>query len=419
MELLLLILLTLLFSAFFSGTEIAFLSSDRLRFQLDKSKGGIAAQILSRFFDKPDRFVTTLLLGNNIALVIYGLLMGQLLDPLLHRYFSGDAMNLLLQSLIGTIFILLMGEFLPKIAFRNNPNQILSFCAPLLGVIYLLLYPIVFLITMVSNFILFLLGQSKKKGVLQPSLSTADLEHYINQNKGEEGSGGSLETEVKMMQNAIEFSSLQVRDCMLPRNEIYAIDISTEAAVLEELFIKSGHSKLVVYDQSIDNAVGYIHVSELFRDEAWQKRIVAPLYVPESMNASKLMKSLMAKKKSMAIVIDEMGGTAGLVTLEDLVEEIFGDIEDEHDKRQRVARQIDENTYILSGRMEIDDVNERFGLSLPENDEYMTIAGLILHYHPSIPSSGEEIDIEGWCFEIIRSTSTRIVLVKLKRKEIG
>lgn len=404
------LLISLVASAFFSGIEIAFLSSDKLRLELDRNKGGVTAKILSLFYGRPDRFITAMLLGNNIALVIYGLLMARLMEPQLMHWLQNDILVLFTQSILSTILILFVGEFIPKVTFRTNPNLILHICALPLWLIYVVLYPSVFLISLLSRAILWLFGQKQESAGITPSLSLIDIEYYLESNQP---SGGEGETEVKIIQNAISFPSLQVRDCMIPRNEIVGVEYGAEMSTLEDTFIKTGLSKIIVYKENIDEVIGYIHSSEMFGSPDWQKRIVPPLFVPGSMFASKLMKQLMQRKKSIAIVIDELGGTAGLVTLEDVVEEIFGDIEDEHDFQKRVAKQVDDKTFILSGRMEIDDVNERFGLTLPDDEDFMTVAGFILHHHPSIPSQGEKIEIGELRFEILRSTSTKIVLVKM------
>ncbi len=404
------ILIALIFSALFSGTEIAFLSSDKLRLEIDKSKGGIRAKILSVFYNSPDRFITTMLLGNNVALVIYGLLIAEVLNPYLGKL-DNDVLVLFLQSVIGTIFILFMGEFIPKTIFKSNSNEALDILSLPLLLIYVLLYPFVYIISLMTNFILFICGQ-KDVAPIRPRLSTLDLEHYLESKQ--EDSDKEIETEVKIIQKAITFPTLQVRDCLIPRNEIVAVEYNTEKDKLEALFVETGFSKIIVYQNNIDDVLGYIHSSEMFKDEDWQKRIVPAVFVPESMFASKLMTTLMQKKKSIAVVIDELGGTAGLATLEDIVEEIFGNIEDEHDKQELTKQQLDEDTYLFSGRLEIDDVNEEFNLNLPEDEDFMTIAGYILNTHQSIPEQGEKICIDNFEFEVMSSTATKIVLVKLR-----
>ncbi|KGN68424.1 hemolysin family protein [Porphyromonas sp. COT-239 OH1446] len=407
------LLISLLLSAFFSGMEIAFVSSDKLRLELDRSRGGLTARALNLFYGRPDHFITTMLLGNNVVLVIYGLLVARLLEPWLESFLQSDVLVLLVQSLLGTLLILFMGEFIPKVTFRTNPNETMRFFSPVVLLIYLLLYPFVYIIGWITRGLLLLLGQRSSQTGITPSLSVADLEHYLESNQPSEGEEGELDTEVSLIQKALYFPSLQVRDCLIPRNEIVGVELGADIQELEEKFVRTGLSKIIVYRGSIDDVVGYIHSSEMFRGENWQDRIVPAVFVPESMYVNKLMTQLMQRKKSIAIVIDELGGTAGMITLEDVVEEIFGDIEDEHDHQKLTAKQVDEHTYILSARLEIDDVNERFGLSLPEHDDFMTIAGLILHHHQSIPAQGEVIEIEGLRFEILRSSATKIVLVRL------
>ena len=411
------IFLSLIASAFFSGMEIAFLSSDKLRLELDRSRGGVPAKILGIFYSRPDRFITTMLLGNNVALVIYGLLTAVLMEPWLKGLLGeNDGLILLAQSVISTLLILFVGEFLPKVTFRANPNRTMRFFAGILFLVYILLYPFAWIIGLITRAILFLAGQRTSSVAIRPQLSSLDLEYYLT-HSSDDGQASGIETEVKIIQNAISFSGLQVRDCLLPRNEIVGASIDSTRAHLEELFIRTGLSKLIVYKENIDEVVGYIHSSEMFRGDDWQKRIVSALFVPESMQASTLMRLLMQKKKSIAVVIDELGGTAGMVTLEDIVEELFGDIEDEHDRQKRVAKRLDDRTFVFSGRMEIDDINEKFGLTLPEDEDFMTIAGYILYHHPSIPSQGQILEIGDLRFEILRSTSTKIVLVKMTLPE--
>ena len=411
------IFLCLIASAFFSGMEIAFLSSDKLRLELDRSRGGVSARILGVFYSRPDHFITTMLLGNNVALVIYGLLTAVLMEPWLKSLLGeNDVLILLAQSVISTLLILFVGEFLPKVTFRANPNRTMHFFAGILFLVYILLYPFAWIIGLITRAILFLAGQRTSSVAIRPQLSSLDLEYYLT-HSSDDGQASGIETEVKIIQNAISFSGLQVRDCLLPRNEIVGASIDSTRAHLEELFIRTGLSKLIVYKENIDEVVGYIHSSEMFRGDDWQKRIVSALFVPESMQASTLMRLLMQKKKSIAVVIDELGGTAGMVTLEDIVEELFGDIEDEHDRQKRVAKRLDDRTFVFSGRMEIDDINEKFGLTLPEDEDFMTIAGYILYHHPSIPSQGQILEIGDLRFEILRSTSTKIVLVKMTLPE--
>lgn len=408
------ILITLAFSAYFSGVEIAFLSLDRLQLQMDRNKGGLIGKILDVFYERPNNFVTTMLVGNNIALVIYGLFIAQLMEPPLQQIFHNDMMVLLTQSILSTIIILITGEYIPKVTFKKNANRAMRLFAPFTFCLYILLFPLTLFFGLISSIILFVMGEKNRNTNITPTLSTVDLEHYLTQNMPEENVENKLGMEVKIMQNVIEFPSLQIRDCMIPRNEIIAVELSTPRAELEQLFTSTGLSKIIVYQESIDQVIGYIHSNETFKKDTWQKYIVPAIYVPESMLAAKLMQKLMQRKKSIAIVIDELGGTAGLVTLEDVVEEIFGDIEDEHDTNKHIMKQTDDNTYILSGRIEIDDLNEQFNLKMPESDEYQTIAGYILYHYPNIPQKGDTLVINQYKFEIIRCTSTKIELVKMK-----
>lgn len=348
-----------------------------------------------------------MLLGNNIALVLYGILMATLVEPILYQWTDNDFVVLITQSIFATIIILFTGEFIPKVMFRINPNLMMQIMAIPLAVIYVLLFPFMWVVSLMTNGILSLAGRKGNQSISK-TFSTIDLEHFLQHHQHDEG-----ESEVKFIQNAISFPSLQARDCMTPRNEIVAVDIEDKKAELEHKFIKSGLGKLIVYKKNIDEPIGYIHSSEMFGNDDWAERIVPALFVPESMPANKVMTLLMQKKKSIAIVIDELGGTAGMVTLEDVIEEIFGDIEDEHDRKKLIAKELEEGTYLLSGRLEIDDLNERFNLNLPEEDDFQTVAGYILHHHQSIPSVGEVITIDHFRFEILRSSSTKIVLLKL------
>lgn len=408
------ILITLILSAFFSGMEIAFVSSDKLRLEVDRKEKGFTSAVLGMLFRKPDEFVTTLLVGNNVVLVVYGMFMAQLLESPLRSLLHNDALVLLAQSLLSTAIILVTGEFLPKVLFRSKSYQMVKIFAFPVSVFYVLLFPVTKLCKVLTRLFFLCTGKKMKKDDNLLRFSTSDLDHYLSENLNDNPDEvGELDTEVKIIQNALEFSKVQVRECMVPRNEIEAVDIDTEQSVLEEKFTESGLSKIIVYRENIDDVIGYIHSSEMFKEGPWQRRIVKTIFVPESMFANKLMTSLMQKNKSIAIVIDELGGTSGMVTLEDIVEEIFGDIEDEHDHSKLVSRKIDDNTYVFSGRVEIDDINEKFGLDLPENEDYLTIAGFILDNYQHIPRSGETVNIPPFKFDILRSSSTKIEMVKM------
>jgi Hemolysins and related proteins containing CBS domains len=364
-------------------------------------------------YRRPDRFITTLLVGNNIVLVIYGMVMTQLFAPILTPISNNAVFQITVNSLLSTFIIVIFGEYLPKARNRMNPNQQMFRKALPSGFFHILLYPITLFSTGLSKLFMLLLPKEDVPGIEEhPKLTTLDLDNYLNTSQSGEGAS-DLDTEVKIIKNAIDFSTTQVRDCMIPRNEIVGCEISTDADTLTSLFISTGLTKVIVYRENIDNVLGYIHSTEMFKGTNWQDQVRTVVFVPESMNGQKLMGILMQRKKSIAIVIDELGGTSGLITLEDLVEEIFGNIEDEHDQNKIISKHNPDGSYTFSGRLEIDDANEQWGLSLPSSDEYITIAGFIINYLERIPMSGEQIIIDKLHFDIIKSTDTRIELVKL------
>lgn len=414
------VLLSIALSGFFSGMEIAFVSSSKVRAEMDIARGGIIDRVMNVFYSHREMFISTLLVGNNIVNVVYSIAMAQLLTVPLRPWVAGnDFMELLLITVISAVIILLTGEFLPKAVFRINPNYSLrTFSLPLF-VCYCLLYPISRFMQLLSAWLMRLLGlkvQNERLGLITVDELDAYLQENIDKHEDE---NKEVEHEVKLFENALDFSDTRLRDCMVPRNEMVAVDISdTTRDQLVSLFTQSGLSKIVVYRDEIDHVIGFIQVSELFVPEVdWKTRIKPVLFAPETLLARKMMRNLMGQKRSMAIVLDEFGGTSGMVTLEDLVEEIFGEIEDEHDRNRLTAKQIDEHTYELSGRMEIEEINERFHLDLPESDDYQTIAGYLLHLQEAIPAVGERIDTDLYEFEVIRKTAARIELVKLTVKE--
>ena len=405
----------ILFSAFFSGSEMAYLSADRLRIELVKSRGGLVAGILKRLYRRPDRFVTSMLVGNNVVLVLYGILMARLLDPVWARMgLTAGLLPVLFNSLVSTFIIVILGEYLPKVTFRRSANKSVYRAAAPLLLLYVLLYPFTLICTGISNLFIWMLDPKQRHRAPATKLTTIDLDNFLSANSGGGSSeGGNLDTEMKIMRNALDFSKIQARNCMIPRNEIVGCSVETPLEELKKTFVESGLSKIVIYRENIDNVVGYIHSAEVFKGDPWQSHLKKAVFAPESMYGSKLMQQLMQSQTSMAIVIDELGGTSGLITLEDLVEEIFGDIKDEHDTNAIVAKKQDDFNYILSGRLEIDDANEQLGLSLPESDEYMTVAGFILSTRPHIPDPGEVVVIGNYSFKILRSTESKIELVKL------
>lgn len=416
---LIIVIVSIALSGFFSGMEIAFVSSSKVRAEMDIARGGIIDRIMNVFYSHREMFISTLLVGNNIVNVVYSIAMAKLLTVPLRPWVAGnDFMELLLITVISAVIILLTGEFLPKAVFRINPNYSLrTFSLPLF-MCYCVLYPVSRFMQLLSAWLMRLFGlkvQNERLGLITVDELDAYLQENIDKHEDE---NKEVEHEVKLFENALDFSDTRLRDCMVPRNEMVAVDITdTTRDQLVSLFTQSGLSKIVVYRDEIDHVIGFIQVSELFVPEVdWKMRIKPVLFAPETLLARKMMQNLMGQKRSMAIVLDEFGGTSGMVTLEDLVEEIFGEIEDEHDRNRLTARQIDDNTYELSGRMEIEEINERFHLDLPESDDYQTIAGYLLHLQEAIPAVGERIDTELYEFEVVRKTAARIELVKLTVK---
>lgn len=395
--------------------EISYVSANKLRFELDKKDKSLTSKILDVFFHNPNQFISTMLVGNNIALVVYGLQMAILLEPWIAQFVDQEALIVLIQSIISTILILFTGEFIPKTIFKIDPNFFLRLFALPLYLIYILLYPISKFSSLLSFLILRIAGVKNLKDSGVYTLGKVDLDYFIQQSIEDAPQDSEMDTEVKIFQNALEFSNVKVRDCIVPRTEIVACDKEVSTNELRSRFIETGLSKILIYDENIDNIIGYIHSSELFKHpDNWLEQLCKVSIVPETMAANKLMRVLMQEKKSLAVVVDEFGGTSGIVTLEDLVEEIFGEIEDEHDMKREVARKVSENEYLLSGRMEIDTLNEMFGLDLPESDDYVTIAGLILHYYQKFPKLNESIEYGKYTFKIVKATATKIELVRMK-----
>lgn len=409
------IIITMVFSAFFSGMEIAFVTSNRMLVEMDKERDGLSQKVLAIFYKNPNNFVSTMLVGNNIALVVYGILIAKLFD---NTIFSGmDAsFTVPADTILSTLIVLFTGEFLPKTFFKSNPNRLLSFFAVPAYLCYLLLWPISRFSTFLARMLLRLFGVKVEKENENILFSKTDLDYLVQTSLDSAKNEDDINDEVKIFQNALEFRDTKVRDCMVPRTEINSVDLND--CTLDELtqkFIESGNSKLIVYQEDIDHIVGYIHSSELFRSpEQWQQHIRKMPFVPETMAAQKLMQTFLMQKRSLGVVVDEFGGTSGIVSLEDIVEEIFGDIEDEHDNLKYVAKQTAEGEYVLSARLEIDKVNSMFDLDLPESDDYMTIGGLILHHYQSFPKINEEVAIGPYLFRILKNTMNKIELVKLK-----
>ena len=400
------ILVAMVFSAFFSGMEIAFVSSNRMQAEVDKDKAGFAARPLSVFYRHPNNFVSAMLVGNNIALVVYGILIAKFFDNTIFRGFDA-AFTVPADTILSTLIVLFTGEFLPKALFKSNPNRLLTVFAFPAFICYILLWPISRFCTFLSKLLLRILGVKVRKEGQDEGFTKVDLDYWVQ---------SSIEK--------ADFADTKVRDCMVPRTEICAVEDNCSADDLMAAFVENGKSKIIVYHEDIDHIIGYVHSSDMFRvmgqpDQGKQPWDLASLirempFVPETMTARKMMQMFLQQKKSLGIVVDEFGGTSGIVSLEDIVEEIFGDIEDEHDNSNYTAKQIGDHEYLLSARLEIDKVNELFDLDLPESEEYMTVGGLILHDYQSFPKLNEVVKIGHFEFRIVKNTQTKIELVKLK-----
>ena len=411
---------SLLLSGFFSGTEMAFVTADKVRTAVDVRKGGFISRLVRRFYDKSEFFISTILVGNNIVLVVYGMGAAKMLEPWLETHFHSEFLVLLFQTLISTGVILLTGEFLPKTMFGINPNSSMRFLALPVAFFYVVLYPVSLLATWLSRGLMRLVGATTHSSYVS-LISVGDLNDYLEEAIDTmEETKATVENEVKLFQNALDFSTTHVRDCMIPRREIVAVPFDTPRAELSELFTSTGRSKIIVYRDDIDAIAGYIHVSELFvPGEDWQQHIKPVLYAPENLLANVMMRRLLQQKRSIAIVVDEFGGTAGFLTLEDLVEEIFGDIQDEHDKSGFTARTVEPGVYEVSGRCEIAWLNENLHLDIPEDDAYQTVAGYLLHATGTIPDEKAHIPLGGLDFEVLKKSATRLELLRITAPQQG
>lgn len=418
---LLILLVALSLSALFSGWEIAFVSSDKLRFEMDVERHTLGSKILGRFFHNPNIYISTMLVGNNIVLVVYSTMMAVILEGWFSNWFPSllerELLLVLIETFISTAIVIVFGEFLPKTIFRINSNSTLNFFAVPIYVIYIILYPISLFTTWLSRVILKIFGVRINKKNTEKVFSKVELDYFVQSGLLDKKKNNKVDSEIKIFQNVLDFSKVKIRDCMIPRNEVISVDIDAELKDLQDLFVNTGFSKIIVYEDDIDHIVGYIHSSELFRHtHDWRDHIQTVPFVPETLMAQKLMKQLLARQKTMAVVVDEFGGTSGIVTLEDIVEEILGEIEDEHDVNSLIAKQT-EDGYLLSGRLEIERVNELFGLSIPESDDYMTICGLILSKKKGFPKVNEILQIDDMTFRILKMGPTKIELVELLKSK--
>ncbi len=406
---------SLLLSAFFSGMEIAFVASNKLHIELMKKRGEFNARLLSPLLKSPSRFIATMLVGNNIALVIYGIEMALVLEPFLRQITEVNSLVLFLQTIFSTAIVLVTAEFIPKVIFSLNANKFMSLFAVPTWLFYYSLYLIVSMVVSISNFIL-----KHLMGVRQLDKKTAfgrvDLQRYIEERTGGVQSVAEQDSEIQIFQNALDFSTVKARECMVPRNEIVAMELNDSIENLRDKFIETGFSKIVIYRENIDHIIGFTHSYELFKQPPNIQSILLPIaLIPETITANDILNLFIKERKSVALVVDEFGGTSGLLTVEDIVEEIFGEIEDEHDSIDLPEEEIDPNTFVFSGRLEIDYINQKYQLNLPESEEYETLNGLVVFYCESIPSVGHCIEINGYNFEILEVNNTRIEKVQLLR----
>ncbi len=410
------IAITILFYAFFSGMETAFISSNKLRIEFEKKQGTFNSRVLSVFTRNPGQYIVTMLIGNNIALVIYGILMAIILEPLISGFFSSDINILVIQTIISTLIILFLAEFLPKSVFLLSPNVFLRlFSLPVLF-FYTIFYPVSKITIFLSYFILRTLLNIKISEKPEDLVfSKIDLDHLISEGRVIIDTEDDQALNMKIFRNALDFSNVKLRECMVPRTEIIALEENSSIDELRQKFIDNGLSKILIYRDNIDNIIGYANMKDLFKNlKSIKSKLVKVSIVPETMPANKLLELFVEEKKSIAVVVDEFGGTSGMVTIEDILEEIFGEIEDEHDSSQLVEKQISDNEFIFSGRLEIDYLNEKYQFNIPEIDDYETLAGFILYHHESIPNLNQYIKINPFDFKILRVSETKVELVNLK-----
>ena len=414
------IIITLIASAFFSGMEIAFVSSDKLRLELDKTKNILNARIISKFNRNPGQYIATILIGNNIALVVYSLAFAEVLNQYMNGSTINETTRLLIQTLVSTLLILFMAEFLPKAIFRVNPNLALNLLSIPVAFFFFLFYPLTRLALMMAKFLLKHLfnadiGPKQEQrvfGKIDLNNFIGEVEHFGREIQHD------IENEIKLFKNALEFSKVRVRDCMVQRPDMELLEDTSDMVQLREKFMETGFSKILIYKDQTDNIIGYVHSSDLFHNpDNIQSCLRKVSFVPETMEAKKLLATLLHEHKSTAIVVDEFGGTSGMITTEDILEEIFGEIEDEHDKPDVISRKINDKHFIFSGRLEIEAVNEMYNLELHTDNAYETIAGYILYHHASFPKTNTILLIGKYEFKILRSTKTSVELVEMKLVE--
>lgn len=412
------IIISIFFSAFFSGMEIAFISSNKIYLEIEKKQGGFIAFLLKKITRKPSKFIATMLLGNNVALVVYGIYSGQLiLDiffPYLNTSNSLGFIYILCQTIISTLVILITAEFLPKVLFQIYANSLLKFFSFPAYLFYILLSPITFVLNWISNSVLSKYFKTKEDE-MRVVFSKDELGDYINQELGDEFENNNIDSEIQIFQNALEFSNVRAREAMIPRAEIISVDRYVKPSELNQIFIKSGLSKILIHRENIDNVVGYVSLMDMFKDYKNFKPIIHSVeYIPESMFVNDLLNLLTKKRKRIAVVIDEYGGTSGIITIEDIIEELFGEIEDEHDSPKFLEKEIEENLFLFSARLEVDYLNDQYKLNIPESDQYETLGGFIVYNNQDIPLNGDILKIDQFEFKIKEVTNTKIETIELK-----
>lgn len=420
MELQLIVIsISIILSAFFSGMEIAFVSANKMHIELEKNKEGLLAKILKKLTQKPSKFITTMLVGNNISLVVYSYFMGMFILDFLPLERINEFGVLLIQTLISTILILVTAEFLPKAIFRIYANESLKIFAIPSYFFFMLFHLITSFITIISDFFLRIFFNTASD-IEQTMFSKAELESYITEEMGKKDENDEVDSEIQIFQNALEFNNVKAREVMIPRTEILAVPIGETVANTRDLFIETGYSKIMIYKNSLDEIIGYVHVFDMFKKPKSLRSVLMPVeFIPESMMVNDVLNILTKKRKSMAVVLDEYGGTSGMITVEDIVEELFGEIEDEHDSQLLLEKKINDREFEFSARIEVDYINETYNIDLPEDEAYETIGGMIVYYSEKIPLPDEVIEVESHQFTITKASSTKIdeVFLKVASKE--
>lgn len=409
----------LLLSAFFSGSEMAFLASNKLLIEIGRQKHPRVTSIIDIFNSNPSLLIATILVGNNVTMVIYGLVFSDTVGPVLSNYISSPTLTLLAQTIISTIIIIVTAEFLPKSLIQINPSTMLYVVAVPLFFFYIIFYPLSVVMQKASSFVIKYILRTRSEEQPQSLLpGRVDFDNLVSMQAEKNPDDSEVGLEAKLMRNALDFSKIKVRDCYIPRTDMVAININESVDHLHKKFVSSGYSKILVFNGSIDNIVGYVHVSEMFKGSKSIRSMMSPIaVVPETMRANLLLKQFTSQHKSIAIVVDEFGGTSGLITLEDVLEEIFGEINDEHDDDDLIDERLDDETYVFSGRMEVDDINEKYGVHLPTSDDYDTLAGLILSETQSIPREGDVVEVDRFEFKVLQAGHTTVDKIQMRVKD--